>query len=102
VRNATRLPSEYVSINGISIVEGSLSDPKSLDEALKGVTIVVSFLGAYPSLQAFFTRDTSTPIADSFEGVIEAMKRNNVNRIMALSTPAYRVEGETVRFFLVH
>lgn len=96
VRNLSRLSSELTSNSNIHIVEGALSDPKSLDIALRGVTIVVSFLGAYPSLYAFLARDTSTPIADSLETVIEAMKRNGVKRIMALSTPVFRPEGEQV------
>ena len=97
MRSASRLPSEYTQKPGIRVVEGALSDPVTLDDALKGVTIVVSFLGAYPSLGAFITRDTSTPIANNLKSVIEAMKRNGVKRIMALSTPSYRVEGEKVR-----
>lgn len=61
-----------------------------------GITTVISFLGAYVSLTKFLTRDTSTPIADSFPTIIRAMKDNNVKRLFALSTPAYWVKGQDV------
>jgi hypothetical protein len=84
-------------VQGISIIKGELSDAASLHRALKGVTIVLSFLGAYPSVRTFATRDTSTPIADSFDVILEAMRKKNTKRIMALGTPSYRVKGEMVR-----
>lgn len=61
---------------------------------MKGVTSVVSLLGAYPSLSAFIFRTKTTPIADSLPSVFEAMRDQGVKRIMALSTANFVVEGD--------
>jgi len=58
---------------------------------MTGVTSVVSVLGAYMSLGAFVSRDTTTPIAKSFPTVFAAMREKGVKRIIALSTAAYTV-----------
>lgn len=73
----------------MTIVTGSLTDIATLTSAMKGVTAVISFLGAYPSLSAFITRTKTTPIADSFPSVFTAMRANGIKRILALSTPNF-------------
>ena len=79
------------------IVQGQLDDVRALREALSGsstdpafppVTTVVSFLGAYLSFKAVFTRDQSHPIADALQSaVLPAVKTYNISRILVLSTP---------------
>jgi hypothetical protein len=54
---------------------------------MKGVTAVVSFLGAYVTLSGFLTRSRQTPIADAFPALFTAMRDAGVKRILALSTP---------------
>ncbi|KAJ7484717.1 hypothetical protein FB451DRAFT_1555157 [Mycena latifolia] len=71
------------------IVEGDLTDEGALLEAMDGVDTVVSMLGAYASLSGVFFRSTKTPIADSFKGIMAAMRAKGATRIFALSTPSY-------------
>ncbi|KAJ7275046.1 hypothetical protein C8J57DRAFT_1313493 [Mycena rebaudengoi] len=42
------------------VVEGNLTDRHALLDAMEGVDTVVSFLGAYPSLNAFVFRTSTT------------------------------------------
>jgi nucleoside-diphosphate-sugar epimerase len=88
VRNRSRLPPNIEADPSIDIVEGALNDAKALNTAMKGVTTVISFLGAYVSLYHAVTRTTPTPIADSFPAIFDAMRTNGVRRIMVLSTPS--------------
>ncbi|KAJ6590556.1 hypothetical protein DFH09DRAFT_207462 [Mycena vulgaris] len=71
------------------IVEGGLTDERALLDAMDGVDTVVSFLGAYPSFSAFIFRNKETPVADSFKGIIAAMRAKGAKRIFALSTPSF-------------
>ncbi|KAK4699983.1 hypothetical protein P7C70_g6269, partial [Phenoliferia sp. Uapishka_3] len=92
VRNRLRLPS---GINA-RVVEGSLDSEATVETALEGVDTVVSFLGAYVSLKAFLTRDTTTPIGDAFRVVTRVMKRKGIKRVLVLSTTsAFQLPGET-------
>jgi hypothetical protein len=93
VRTPSKLPPDLTSKT--RIIEGGLTDEPSLNKAMSdGVDTVVSFLGAYPSLSALIYRTKDTPIADSFPLIIKVMRSNNIKRILALSTPSFRVEGE--------
>ncbi|WVF69048.1 hypothetical protein IAT40_003822 [Kwoniella sp. CBS 6097] len=85
--------SENILVLG-STVQGGLSDETKLDEAMKGVTTVVSFLGAYMSFYYLVTRGAPTPIADSFSLIKTVMKKHGVKRLLALSTPSHSVPGE--------
>ncbi|KAJ6571742.1 hypothetical protein B0H19DRAFT_1255679 [Mycena capillaripes] len=71
------------------VVEGSLTDERALLEAMEGVDTVVSLLGAYVSLSGFVFRTKTTPIADSFPGILSAMRAKGAKRILALSTPSF-------------
>lgn len=90
----SKLPSGTLQQVNFRLVQGNLADQQAIQRALAPdgkfppVTIVVSFLGAYPRLLPLFTRDKSHPIADAFSSsILPAMKANNVSRIIALSTP---------------
>jgi hypothetical protein len=102
----SKLPASAMSnVGNIRIVEGHLDDVQALREALSAssstnpgssfqpVTTVISFLGAYLSLKAIFTRDKSHPIADAFQSAVlpAIIKTCNPNpsppRILVLSTP---------------
>ncbi|KAH8696556.1 hypothetical protein BGW36DRAFT_321893, partial [Talaromyces proteolyticus] len=99
LRNPSKLPPKFHSHVNISIVTGTLSDFDALASTMKthAITTVVSFLGAYVSLTAVFTRPTHiTPIADSFTAIMRAMAANSVPRLLVLSTPAYWVDGRDV------
>jgi hypothetical protein len=105
----SKLPASATSTLGngnIRIVEGYLDDVQALREALSAsssstdpassfqpVITVISFLGAYLSLKAVFTRDKSHRIADAFQSAVlpAIIKTCNPNpsrpRILVLSTP---------------
>ena len=97
VRGTSKLPSEVFSHEAIKIVEGALNDVNRLSKAMQGVTVVISFLGAYLSLFHAVFRTTPTPIADSLPAIFDAMRSNDVSRILVLSTPsAFPQAGETL------
>ncbi|WVR06699.1 hypothetical protein IAU60_003731 [Kwoniella sp. DSM 27419] len=92
----SKLPQDLLNTyaDRVTVVEGGLTDEKALDAAMKGVTSVVSFLGAYMSLTYLITRATPTPIAESMHVVKSVMQRHGVKRLLALSTPAHSMPGE--------
>jgi nucleoside-diphosphate-sugar epimerase len=94
VRSRSKLSADTLSNPAVRIVEGSLTDERALEDAMTGVDSVVSFLGAYVSFRAFIWRIKTTPIADSFPTIFQAMRAQGVKRILALSTPAYDVSSE--------
>ncbi|RMZ79767.1 hypothetical protein DV738_g3166, partial [Chaetothyriales sp. CBS 135597] len=100
VRNPSRLPAAHRDADPtrVRVVKGELNDQAALEKAMTDesspVETVVSFLGAYVSLQAFLLRTTTTPIADSFPTIFAAMKKSGVKRILALSTPAWLSEAD--------
>jgi len=96
VRNKSRLPSEYLSDPRIAVFQGDLTDSVQVNKAMSGCTAVISVVGDYPSLVAFFLRTKTTPIADTFpRSIFPAMRANGIKRILALSTPSFVVPGET-------
>ncbi|KIV79769.1 hypothetical protein PV11_07313 [Exophiala sideris] len=95
-KSTSKLPQWATNKSGIRIVEGNLDDEQALrtalspsqDQSFPAVTTIISFLGAYLSLQAVFTRDQSHPIADAFQrAILPAMRDCKVSRILVLSTP---------------
>ncbi|KIX03361.1 uncharacterized protein Z518_06913 [Rhinocladiella mackenziei CBS 650.93] len=92
----SKIPASATGKAGIRMVEGELNDGQALrialsasnDPSFSPVSAVISFLGAYLSLQAVFTRDKSHPIADALaNSILPTMKSCGVSRILALSTP---------------
>ncbi|KAJ7145369.1 hypothetical protein C8R43DRAFT_1012497 [Mycena crocata] len=71
------------------VVEGSLTDREALLDAMDGIDTVISFVGGYMSLKTFVLRAKPTPLADSFEGILAAMRTKGATRIFALSTPSF-------------
>ncbi|KAJ7512030.1 hypothetical protein B0H11DRAFT_2213832 [Mycena galericulata] len=87
VRSRSKLPAGIEA--QARIVEGNLTDEPALLNAMEGVDTVVSLLGAYASVSALVFRITTTPIADSFNGILAAMRAKGAKRIFALSTPSF-------------
>lgn len=87
----------------IRIIEGGLTDKQavraalSADDSFPKVTIVISVLGAYPTLYHFITRTTPTPITEALNNtIVPAMLDLDVRRILVLSTPgAFPIFEET-------
>ncbi|WRT66786.1 uncharacterized protein IL334_003749 [Kwoniella shivajii] len=99
VRSTKKLPQGFISRHAgrMKIVEGSLTDEVKLNQAMEGVTTVVSFLvakGACMPLYHFLTRSKPTPIADSFHLIKKSMGKHGVKRLLALSTPAHALPNE--------
>ncbi|KAJ7770546.1 hypothetical protein B0H16DRAFT_1881545 [Mycena metata] len=87
VRSRSKLPADIEERT--RVVEGSLTDTDALSNAMEGVDVVVSLLGAYVSLSAFIFRTTTTPIADAVPGILSTMRAKGVKRIFALSTASF-------------
>ncbi|KAF2099633.1 hypothetical protein NA57DRAFT_55585 [Rhizodiscina lignyota] len=97
VRSRAKLTEGIKLDSSIRTYEGALDNEKALSDAMSdGVTTVVSFLGAYPSLKSFLLRSkTPLPITDAMPTIFSAMRSNNVKRIFVLSTPGgYRTKDE--------
>ncbi|MGA9288019.1 MAG: SDR family oxidoreductase [Anaerobacillus sp.] len=71
-----RSPNKLEIKEGITVVEGNVLDQESLNQATKGVEVVVSALGT----------DKSTVLSESTPLIINAMKKNNVKRIVTVGT----------------
>ncbi|KAJ6558012.1 hypothetical protein B0H19DRAFT_1149449 [Mycena capillaripes] len=97
VRSRSKLP---VGIEQQArVVDGNLTDGHALLEAMEGVDTVLSFLGGHATLSAFFFRTVTTPIANSFGGILSAMRAKGAKRIFALSTPSYSPDPSEVFSF---
>ncbi|KAF2458853.1 NADH(P)-binding-domain-containing protein [Lineolata rhizophorae] len=94
VRTPSKLPAGIESNDRVRVIKGNLDNRAQLDDAMRGVTVVVSLVGGYFSLHGLLTRDSSTPIADHFPLVFDAMRSANVKRIFALSTVAFKQPGD--------
>ena len=94
VRSRSKLPPDTLSNPAVRVVEAPLTDEAALKDAMTGVDSVISFLGSAVSLSAFIWRTKTTPIADSFPAVFQAMRSQGVRRILALSTTSYQVSSE--------
>ncbi|MGB8000760.1 MAG: SDR family oxidoreductase [Anaerobacillus sp.] len=71
-----RSPNKLEIKEGISIVDGNVLDQERLNQATEGVDVVVSALGT----------DKSTVLSESTPLIINAMKKNNVKRIVTVGT----------------
>ena len=67
----------------LRIVEGQLSDERSIAEAVRGSDAVVSALG--PTLRR---GATGTPVTDGTRAIVAAMQRLGVRRLVGLATPS--------------
>jgi len=71
-------------------VQGELTDPAGIAQAVKGADAVLSLLGP---------NDTSlkvvgTPIADGTRSIVSAMNEKGVKRLIATSSAAFPAEGD--------
>jgi uncharacterized protein YbjT (DUF2867 family) len=87
-RNPQKLPEHLTKHPDITIVKGDLQDTDALNTALIGAQAVLSALG--PS----FGNPTGTPIAHGYAAVLDAMRRANVKRLIALGTTSIKDEND--------
>ena len=71
-----RSPNKLEIKEGITVIEGNVLDEKVLNQAIEGADVVVSALGT----------DKSTALSESTPLIIQAMKKNNVKRIITVGT----------------
>ncbi|KAJ7222429.1 NAD-P-binding protein [Mycena pura] len=95
VRSPQKLPEDIRTNSRCIVIQGELDDESAIDQATQGVDIVLSALG--PSQ---FNQPPGTPLAHAYSRIIEIMKKNNVNRLLALGTAS--IEDEADRFNLVY
>ncbi|KAF5345872.1 hypothetical protein D9757_006995 [Collybiopsis confluens] len=84
VRSPEKVPDDLNSSTQVTVIVGQLTDLDSLAKAMEGVDAVCSALG--PSVKKGPFHPSGEPLAHAYEGVIEAMKKNNVKRLFALGT----------------
>lgn len=65
----------------LSVVEGELSNPERLEQAIKGTDAVVSVIGP-------LGRQEKLIFAPGYENIVSAMKKHGVKRLIALGTPS--------------
>ncbi|KAI0793321.1 NAD-P-binding protein [Abortiporus biennis] len=97
-RSANKIPSDIASNPSVTIVTGQLTDSDALNKAMVGVHAVLSALG--PPVSKGVTYPSNTPIAHGYEVIIDAMRKNNVKRIIVLGTASIKDPADkfSVRF----
>jgi len=83
-RSPQKIPEDLVNHEDVTIIQGGLTDVETLKRALEGVHAVVSALG--PAVSKGPLHPSGTPIAKGYAVVVEAMKQQNVKRLIALGT----------------
>jgi len=88
VRTPSKLPEQITSNPSVSIITGSLSDMEAITRTIHGADAVLSTLGPRLSLSTALhgLTDHSTPLADGYQLILQAMQTEGVKRLIALGT----------------
>jgi uncharacterized protein YbjT (DUF2867 family) len=81
-----RNPAKLAARDGLTVLEGQLTDTQAIARAVKDADAVISLLGP-PSKQALGPVDVA-PILDGYRNVVAAMETHGVRRLVALGTPS--------------
>ncbi|KAG7099555.1 hypothetical protein E1B28_001388 [Marasmius oreades] len=92
VRSPQKLPQDVIFSPLITVVNAQLTDIDKLEEALEGVVAVLSALG--PSVSKGPFHPSGQPLAKAYEGVLGAMRKCGVKRILALGTASIPAEED--------
>jgi putative NADH-flavin reductase len=86
-----------ISHQNLTVLHGELESEASIDATVTGADAVISLLGPVGKVEG-------KPISEGTVRIIEAMKRHNVKRLVAVATPAARTErdGINMRFALMN
>lgn len=97
VRNPAKLDATHDSLN---VVQGELTDPVAITEAVRGADAVISALG--PTLKR---TATGTPVTEGTRNIVHAMETTGIRRYIGLATPAMAdpqdqptIKGKVLRF----
>ncbi|ODM19690.1 hypothetical protein SI65_04676 [Aspergillus cristatus] len=92
VRNPSKLPDTILHNENINVIEGTLDNEAAIDQASRcGADAFISFAGPSPGT-------TGTPLTNGYKTLIPRLLRQNITRILVLSTPSYRSEPDTDSF----
>jgi nucleoside-diphosphate-sugar epimerase len=79
-----RTPSKIsIQHNNLKIVKGELEEHGKIEEAIKNADAVLSVLGPTQKTKGL-------ALAKGIKNIVDAMKINNVKRLIATATPAYK------------
>ncbi|KAJ7756482.1 NAD-binding protein [Mycena maculata] len=95
VRSPEKIPEDLKTNPRCVVIEGQLDDMAALSKAMEGVDIVLSALG--PSQ---FTHPPGTPLAHAYRRIINVMKENKIDRLIALGTAS--IEDKLDQFNFVY
>ncbi|KAK1229816.1 hypothetical protein PQX77_007119 [Marasmius sp. AFHP31] len=84
VRSPAKLPEDVIFNPLVTVINAQLTDIQKLEEALEGVDAVLSALG--PSVSKGPFHPSGEPLAKAYEGVLGAMRKRGVKRLLALGT----------------
>lgn len=94
-RSPQKIPEHLSNHPDTTIIKGELEDHTALDTALAGADAVLSALGPK------YGNPSGNPIARGYSAVLEAMRRQDVKRLIALGTPSIKDE-QNDKFSLVY
>lgn len=82
VRSPEKVPDDLTSNSRVVVITGQLTDIDALTKAMEGIDAVCSALG--PSVKKGPFHPAGEPLAHAYEGIIKAMKKHSVKRLLAL------------------
>jgi nucleoside-diphosphate-sugar epimerase len=87
-----RTPSKIsIRHNNLKIVKGELAEYGKIEEAIKNADAVLSVLGPTQKTKGL-------DIANGIKNIVEAMKKNDVKRLIATATPAFKDSNDKFQF----
>jgi putative NADH-flavin reductase len=81
-----RDPAKLATRDGLTVIEGQLTDTQAVARAVKDAEAVISLLGP-PSKQVLGRVDVA-PILDGYRTIVAAMETHGDRRLVALGTPS--------------
>ena len=81
-----RNPAKLATRDGLTLIEGQLTDPAAIGRAVTNADAVISLLG--PPSKPAWKRVEVAPILDGYRTIVAAMATHGVKRMVALGTPS--------------
>ena len=87
-----RTPSKIsIQNKNLKIIKGELTEYEKIEEAIKNADAVISVLGPTEKTKGLI-------IADGIKNIVEAMKKNNVKRLIATATASFKDSNDKFQF----
>jgi len=87
-RNPSKISLEHENLH---IVEGSLTDDKKIDNAIKGADAVISLLGPTGKSKGLI-------LSSAMKKIIQFMEKYGVKRLIATATPSFKDKNDKFQF----